>query len=358
MTPSTLLKGAIDCDVHPAVSELTDLIPYMDEYWADQFTMRGIDGLESVSYPPNAPLTCRSDWRRAGIRPGSSCEHMKADLLDAFGLSTAMLNCLYPGVSAMSDQMAAAIARAVNDWLIDRWLDKDQRFGASIIVAPQNPRLAAEEIERRASDRRFHQVLVLVGQETPLGREHYWPIFEAAHRYGLPVGIHAGTMNRQATTPNGWPSHYMHDYVANAHVFAAQLHSLVCGGIFGKFPELKVVLIESGVSWLPPFLWRVTKNWKGLRGEIPWVKNSPSEIVRHHVRLTAQPFDCPGDPASVERLCEQIGSDEMLMFASDYPHWQFDGFDALPAGMNEGLRRKIVLENPLKIYTRLQETVK
>jgi predicted TIM-barrel fold metal-dependent hydrolase len=45
----------------------------------------------------------------------------------------------------------------------------------------------------------------------------------------------------------------------------------------------------------------------------------------------------------------------MLLYASDYPHWQFDGDDALPPGLPEGLRRKILVENPLATYARLKE---
>ena len=57
-----------------------------------------------------------------------------------------------------------------------------------------------------------------------------------------------------------------------AHIFQAQLTSLIAEGAFERFPELRVVLLESGFGWLPPLLWRLDKEWKGLRREIPWVK--------------------------------------------------------------------------------------
>src|SRR3546814_7348621 len=68
------------------------------------------------------------------------------------------------------------------------------------MVPIESPDLAAEEIERCAADRRFVQVLLLAMNEAPLGRRHYWPIFRAAERFGLPVGIHAGTGYRHAPT--------------------------------------------------------------------------------------------------------------------------------------------------------------
>ena len=53
----------------------------------------------------------------------------------------------------------------------------------------------------------------------------------------------------------------------------------------------------------------------------------------------------------------QIGSDEMLLFATDYPHWQFDGDAAVPEGRQSGLARKMMVENPLRTYARPGETV-
>ncbi len=49
----------------------------------------------------------------------------------------------------------------------------------------------------------------------------------------------------------------------------------------------------------------------------------------------------------------QLGSDDMLLFASDYPHWQFDGDAAVPAEVSPALRHKMMVENPLKTYPRL-----
>jgi predicted TIM-barrel fold metal-dependent hydrolase len=120
-----------------------------------------------------------------------------------------------------------------------------------------------------------------------------------------------------------------------------------------KFPQLKTVLIESGVTWLPGFVWRLSKFWRGVRREIPWIDRSPNEIVREHFRLTIQPLDVPDDPNIVARAIEHFQSDDMLLYASDYPHWQFDGEAPMPAGIPAGLHRKILVDNPLATYSRL-----
>ena len=159
----------------------------------------------------------------------------------------------------------------------------------------QNAELAVDEIERCAADPRFVQVLLLVGSELPLGRRQNWPIYAAAQKHGLPVGIHAGSTYRHPMTSVGWPSSWTEDYVNQAPGFQSQLTSLIAEGVFTKFPDLTVVLMESGVTWLPAYLWRLTKFWKGLRSEIPWVADPPASVVRERVRLTLQPFDGPPD---------------------------------------------------------------
>jgi predicted TIM-barrel fold metal-dependent hydrolase len=87
------------------------------------------------------------------------------------------------------------------------------------------------------------------------------------------------------------------------------------------------------------------------------VKRSPAETIRDNVRLTVQPFDAPRDAGVVERIIEQIDSDRMLLFASDYPHWQFEGQDVLPDGISPALLQRIRVDNPLETYPRLKETV-
>jgi predicted TIM-barrel fold metal-dependent hydrolase len=253
------------------------------------------------------------------------------------------------------EDMAAAFCGAVNEWVAREWLDREPRLRASIVLPIQNPKNCVDEIERRAGDKRFVQVLVPAMGEMTLGRRYYWPIYEACERYGLAVGIHSGSSYRYAPTSVGWTSYLFEDYVAQSGAFENQLLSLVAEGVFAKYPKLKVVLMESGFAWLPPFLWRANKTWRGVRAETPWVKRSPGEIIREHVRITLQPVDEPPNREQLERTIEQIGSDNMLLFSTDFPHWHFEGLNALPDGLSPALAKKILLENPLETYSRLRD---
>jgi uncharacterized protein len=352
------IPGAIDCDVHVSVPSLAVLVPYLDAYWQERVHVQQLQRLDLslTSYPPTAPLSGRADWRPQAGPPGSDLGLLQAQLLDRHRIRCAILNCLWGAQALFAEDMAAALCSAVNDWVADHWLARDQRLRASIMVPAQNPELAADEIARRAGDERFVQVLVLAGLDMPLGRRTYWPLHRACVEAGLPLGIHAGSAYRHPPSASGFPSYLLEDYVSNTQLFAAQVASLVAEGVFAKFPSHKVVLIESGWTWLPAFAWKFNKTWRGVRAEVPWVAKPPFDIIRDHVRLTIQPTDAPGDAGAVRDLLAQLGSDEMLLFASDFPHWQFEGDDMLPPGIDGALLRRILIDNPLATYPRLKET--
>ena len=136
-----------------------------------------------------------------------------------------------------------------------------------------------------------------------------------------------------------------------ATIFQSQVMSLVAEGVFEQFPTLRVALIEGGFTWMPSLMWRLDKEWKGLRREVPWVKRLPSDYIRAHIRLTTQPLDAPANPDQLLEIIQQLDSDEMLMFASDYPHWHHDaGEAAFPLELSEPLKSRLMAENARAFY--------
>ena len=352
------LTGAIDCDLHPAMPSAAALLPYLDDYWRDQLTNRHIDRYSFVltSYPPRSPLSARPDWRQASGLPAGDLEAIRRQALDPFGTRFAICNTLHGGMTLFNEDMAAALCAAVNDWVAQELLDREPRLRASILVPAHNPALAVKEIERVARDRRFVQVLLLAMGEMLLGRRLYWPIYAAAEKHQLAIGIHAGSSYHHAPMSSGWPAHRVEDYVAQSAAFESQVVSFLTEGVFQKYPSLKLVLIESGFTWLPTLLWRTTKTWRGVRPEVPWIDRPPAEIVREHVRATLQPVDAPpNNPDMLARTLEHIGSDRMLLFSTDYPHWHFDGEDVLPDGLPDATVRRLLIDNPLDTYPRLRD---
>ena len=167
----------------------------------------------------------------------------------------------------------------------------------------------------------------------------------------LHSSIHYGGNPGHPPTPSGWPSTYLEEFEGMAQIFQSQVISLITEGVFDRFPTLRVALIEGGFTWLPSLMWRLDKEWKGLRSNTPWVKRAPSDYMRDHIRLTVQPTDAPPQQAYLEQIINQIESDEMLMFATDYPHWHYDSDEeAWPIKLPEPHNLNIWSENARKLY--------
>lgn len=351
------LKHAIDCDIHPAIESATDLLPYLPHYWQEAITSRGIGRLDTPLFNPNVPFNGRPDWRPAKGSPGSNIDMVGTQALDQFSAEIGICNLLFGGQFVTNPYFAAALCTAMNDWMVAQCFEKDARLRGSIVVPMHNIEAAVAEVERRASDKRFVQVLLFVGSHVSLGQRHYWPLYEAAEKHGLAIGIHAGSSGRNPPTQTGWGSYRAEDYVLQSGIFETQLMSLVVEGVFQRCPNLKVCLIESGVTWMPVFLWRFSKLWRGTRFETPWIETSPEKIVRDHVFCTVQPLDTPlGESGHFERICEEVQSEDMWLYASDYPHWHFDDDDVLPDIGSSALKAKVLYENAQRAYPRLQVT--
>ena len=322
----------IDCDIHPQIGDPEELIAYIDPGQREWFRAQGAT-LGLPAYPWTHPF----GWYRLDLEldgagmPGARAEVVAREALDAGGADIGILNADDAvTVSLMaSPYRAAALARAHNDWIRERWLDADPRFRGAIVCAAQDPRAAAEEIRRVAKDERFVHVLLVGGSERPYGEPRYLPIFEAAAETGLPIAIHSGGEGIGIAAPPGGagaPSFYIEWHtVGSSASIVAHLVSLLCHGLFERFPSLRVLLMEGGIAWLPGILWRLDTNWRGLRGEVPWLERKPSEVAREHIRFTTQPLEhTDGRDDLLWEMLAAVGAPEILCFASDYPHWDFD----------------------------------
>jgi predicted TIM-barrel fold metal-dependent hydrolase len=272
-------------------------------------------------------------------------------VLDPWGVEIGILNCAYAVDSLHHPDTAAAMAAAVNDWLIAEWLDKDPRLRASLLVPTRVPEMAAREVDRVGDHPGFVQVLLPVRSEAPYGHRRYLPIFEAATRKHLVVSLQFGGAPGNPPTGSGWPSYYIEEYVGMAQVFQTQILSLIVEGVFDQFRELRMAMVEGGWTWLPSLMWRIDKDWKGLRREVPWNTDVPTRYIHERMRFTLQPMDAPPDPSHLLHVIEQLGSDELLMFSTDYPHWHFDAPEqALPGGLSPKQRAKILRDNARDLY--------
>ncbi|SDJ01911.1 amidohydrolase family protein [Paenibacillus naphthalenovorans] len=343
----------IDCDVHHARRKEVDLAPYLPEPWRSELLKYGERKMDSGilneggfrwdSIPPN------------GGPAGSDPDFLREQLLDKYNYSYALLTGSGYHISAIPDpDYAQAICSAYNDHSIEHWLPKDKRFKGVIMVAPQDPHLAAREIERLGDHPDMVMVAMSSTSRIPFGNRFYYPIYEAAQRKGLPIGVHTGQSNamfaQASPTPAGVARNYLEWHSCVPQIYMGHLASIILEGVFERFPRLKFVLIEGGFDWLPHLMWRMDGRFKGLRQQAPWLKRLPSEYIADHVRLTTQPWPDPKKEEHMLHIFDMMDAENILMFASDYPHWDFDEPSVLPKKLSETARKKILHDNAAEFF--------
>jgi predicted TIM-barrel fold metal-dependent hydrolase len=350
----------IDTDVHespPQGRGMKDLVPYFDPHW--QRYIKGVGGewqghgTSSTYITPLPPYGNRADWNVGGERAGSTVEEMRKQLFDAEGVSIAILGGpnFSPSGLVTDPEFATALASAYNDYEIENWLDKDPRLRGSVHVAAQVPEAAAREIDRVGAHPQIVQVLLPLATDKQWGDPIYRPIWEAALRSDLVVSFHH--TNRTQTTL-GWPRYFIEWHTMAAPQAAQnQVLSLICSGTFDRYPELKVVMLEGGVTWVHWLIWRLDQQYRELRQNVPWVKRLPSEHIRDNVRVATQPMT-EVTTSEFVKLVEMTDTARCYVFATDYPHYDADTpRNVLPPSLPPDLLRRIRYQNALETFPRL-----
>lgn len=350
---SRLAEKLIDTDVHPSFNDgFKMLFPYLPRAWRARMEHLanapigvgfGATRYIHVMGSQNLMIDARPP---EGGKPGSSPDFMKKDLLDRYGIDVALLVAVEAAgaVGSASDaDQAAVVVSAFNQHMIDHWLD-DRRLRYALTVSPHDPESAAAEIRRHGNNRGIAAVFLPM-LNIRWGHRHYHPIYKAACEFGLPVVTHPGSGEAvfigTAQFAVGTPELFMERYVDLSHLAQANLTSVIAQGIFERFPDLKVMFLECGFSWLVTHLWRLDKAWAQGRIEVPWLTRSPSEYAHDHVRVSSQPVDEPENPRDLDTLIEGSLLRDVLVFSTDYPHWDADRPGDGLMSLSEETRRRV-----------------
>jgi uncharacterized protein len=349
----------IDCDIHHAHRSREDWVNYLREPYRSEVARMGLRPMQpGYRYEDGGG---RWDLKpESGLPAGTDVDFTRRELLDRYDVRYGILTAYTGPVAGMPDpEYVYAICQAMNDFTADVWLSADPRFRMGIHVpATQDPHLAAREVERWADHPGVCCVCICASAERiPFGQRYYWPLYEAAARHGLPLHFHPSTTSCTAmmgTTPAGMGNTYLEVHTCLPQFYMAHLVSFMFEGVFERIPGLRIALVEGGFGWLPHLLWRMDKEYKALRQQSPLLKRLPSEYIRDHVRLATQPIEEPKKAGHLVRLIEMIhetvDSDEVLMYASDFPHYDFDEPAVIPKALGETTLRKILHDNAAAFF--------
>lgn len=273
---------------------------------------------------------------------------------DLDGVSAEVLYGVLGSSGRLNDPEAACEMLSIyNDWLHDFCSHHPDRL-IGLANVPSHDMAAAVKEVKRAADRGVRGIDVANRPDMiPLYEDFYEPLWQIAHETGIPVHFH---------TIGGRSPDYtkMSKAVARrafaSHITGFQMHmsymliQLMFSGALERYPNLKVVIGEAGLGWIPYVLDHMDLEWEDQFKDI--LKMKPSEYWYRQCYATYQ-----SDVIGI-KLLKELGEDN-VMWGSDYPHpdgiWPDSQsyLDRELGHLPAATRRKVVCDNAARLY-RLQ----
>lgn len=228
------------------------------------------------------------------------------------------------GKLAGEDERPVVLANGYVDYMLDQVVDPDAGIHTMIVAPYQDPEATVELIDRVGDEDGIVGVcMITAGPEPPLGNRKYDPIYAAAERRGLPVIFHSGGSSLDDFSVRGYEKFIETHTLGFLWSNMAQMVSLVVQGVPEKFPDLDIAFQESGLFWVPTMMHRLDAEYLKRQSEAPLLERRPSAYMQEFYYGT-QPLEIPDDESRLEATIEDIGGAEQIMYASDYPHWDYD----------------------------------
>jgi hypothetical protein len=222
-----------------------------------------------------------------------------------------------------SPRYAAAVCRAYNDYVHDRYARVSARLRPMALIPMQDPEAAAAELRRAVKELGLPGAMVpSTGLALHLGHEQYWPVYRAAAELDCVLGVHGGSNAGSGldTFTNFTASHVLHHSVP----LMTALVSFVYHGIYDRFPGVRFAFMEGGCGWLAFLLDRMERD-QNYFDAADQPKMNPAKYLEDGRIL----IGCEGSEASLAYVASRVGI-EAFAYASDYPH-EVD----LPAAIHE-----------------------
>jgi predicted TIM-barrel fold metal-dependent hydrolase len=246
-------------------------------------------------------------------------------------------------------EIEAELATAYNRWIVEHVLPHEPRMKAMLYLPFNTPEAAEATVKRFLGAPGVVGFLVTSTRYQPVHANEYMRLYAMLEEAGMPIGFHAhhNWNNEYTRHLNRFLSMHAISFVLSNMV---HLTNWVINGLPVRFPKLKVLWIESGLAWLPFLMQRLDHEYLMRVSEAPLLTRLPSEYISE-MYYTMQPMEAT-NLKLLEGTFEAIRADTQLLYASDWPHWDFDVpakvFD-LPF-LDERAKRNILGLNAARVF--------
>jgi predicted TIM-barrel fold metal-dependent hydrolase len=279
------------------------------------------------------------------------------EAMDAEGIDVAIL---YPsrGLHTLAEpnmepRLAAALARAYNDWLYDFCQQDPRRMIGVGMISPFDMDDAVAEARRCVRELGFRGVFLRSNIVTgrPWSDRSYDPLWAALVELDVPVGFHEAATSGapQVGDQFGFDFGLRHAYAFPLEQMMA-IGQLTWGGVCARFPQLRIAFLEGNCGWLPWMLWRLDERWE-LLGDV-FSKDTTMKPSQYFKRQCWVSVDC--EEESVKYAVDYFGKSDNIIFSTDYPHVdaQFPKSSAkfLELPLSDEDKRKILWDNCAAFY--------
>jgi len=324
----------VDVDAHHYENEsYKDVFSYIDSpvirRAAMESTKRG--GRSSmlnsqVGYQDLGGRITRHDLRRLEQTPPDTHRDiaMTKAWMDAMGVDYA---CLFPTPMLFLGlhpqvEIEVAMAQAYNRWLCERILGQEPRIISMLYLPFNDPEAAYRTVQEFGDRKGVVGFMVTSPRYKPVHDNVYIKTYALLEEIGKPISFHAAyNWNDQALS--------MANRFIAVHALGFMWFNMihmtnwVVNGLPERFPKLKVMWVESGLTWAYSLMQRLDHSYMMRTSDCPSLKRRPSEYMRE-MYYSTQPMEVPQDLSILEATFKMINAETQLVWSSDYPHWDFD----------------------------------
>lgn len=316
----------VDVDAH-YLEPVEELAEYFDA--EEPWHMRLQESPDTIT-PSSSPthyLYGRITRDEVGYLEGKMTPDSVPHIKDHLGIDKIILLSHTGLVAAMissQDDRPYILARGYLEYMLDRVIGQTEHVYTAIPAPHQDPHDCVELIDEYGDEESVIGVCMITsGPEPPLGHRKYDIVYEAAQDRDLPIIFHGGGSDLDSFQIKGFERFIETHSLGFLWSNMAQLTSVVMQGVPEKFPDLDFVFQEAGIMWVPAYMGRLDAEFLKRQAEAPLLEKRPSEYMKEFY-YGIQPFEHPFDMEYFERAIAAMGGASQLMYASDYPHWDYD----------------------------------